>query len=194
MLTNLEKKLKFIEIVDEMKYIKRIIYLKDNFLENDAEHSYHLALMVMTFIDDFSELDYEKCLKLALIHDIVEIYAWDTAALDKQAEETKHQREKEAFEKLKTEFWEILPEIFSLLNDYENKLSRETKFVSSLDKIHPIMQSVMEWWKGFKEFKIDIEEIKQRQYSKIFPEFESLKQILEFISKKAFGKNLIYRK
>jgi|GEM_PF-5437389 len=75
MLTNLEKKLKFIEIVDEMKYIKRIIYLKDNFLENDAEHSYHLALMVMTFIDDFSELDYEKCLKLALIHDIVEIYA-----------------------------------------------------------------------------------------------------------------------
>jgi 5'-deoxynucleotidase YfbR-like HD superfamily hydrolase len=31
--------------------------------------------MVMTFIEDFPELDYEKCIKIALIHDLIEIYA-----------------------------------------------------------------------------------------------------------------------
>jgi putative hydrolases of HD superfamily len=104
MIKNIEKKLKFIELVDEMKNIKRAIFLRDGTQENDAEYSYHLAMMVMTFIDDFPELDYEKCLKIALIHDLIEIYAGDTVALDKEAEKTKKQREKNAFLRLKDEF------------------------------------------------------------------------------------------
>ena len=64
MIKNLEKKLKFLELVDEMKLIKRAVFLKDWSQESDAEHSYHLALMVMIFIEDFPELNYEKAIKL----------------------------------------------------------------------------------------------------------------------------------
>ena len=194
MLTNLEKKLKFIELVDKMKEIKRIIYIRNWQLESDADHSWHLAIMVMTFIDDFRELDYEKTIKLALVHDLVEVYAWDTPVLDKNLEKSKYQREQEAFERLKTEFWEILPEIIELLDDYENKKSLESKFVYSLDKVHPIIQTYLEWWKAWQEFKIDFEELKQRQYSKIYPEFQKLNQILDIYFEKAFKENIIYRK
>lgn len=194
MLTNLEKKLKFIELVDKMKEIKRIIYIRNWQRESDAEHSWHLAMMVMTFIEDFPELNYEKCLKIALIHDLVEVYAWDTACFDTKMEATKHQREMQAFEKLKNEYEKELPEIISLIEWYEKKDSLESKFVYSLDKVQPIIQSYLEWWKARHEFKIDIEDLKQRQYWKISPEFEILKQILDIYFEKAFRENLIYRK
>ena len=144
MLNNLEKKLKFIELVDEMKNIKRAIYLRDNSFETNAEHSYHLAMMVMTFIDDFPELCYEKCLKLALIHDLVEIYAGDTVVLDKNMEKTKIQREHNALEKFRKEIYDFLPEIIDLIEEYEKRQSKESKFVYSIDKIQPIIQVYLE--------------------------------------------------
>ena len=82
MITNLKNKLKFIELMDEMKNVARVISLRNNTFENDAEHSFHLALMVIVFWEDFPELDLLKCLKLALLHDLVEIYAGDTYFLD----------------------------------------------------------------------------------------------------------------
>lgn len=194
MLTNLEKKLKFIELVDEMKNIERIIFLRNWTYENDAEHSYHLAIMVMTFIEDFPDLNYEKCLKLALVHDFVEIYAWDTPAFDENAEATKHQRERNSFLRLKSEFSDILSELINLIDDYENKLSLEAKFVYSLDKVQPIIQTVLEWWKARHKYKIDFDELKSRQYSKIYPEFESLKEILDIYFEKAEKSNICYKK
>ena len=194
MIKNLEKKLKFIELVDEMKMIKRTILKRDNSLENDAEHSYHLAVMVMTFIDDFKELDYEKCLKFALIHDIVEIYAWDTPAFNnKDLEKTKHQREKESFDRLNFEFWKELPEIINLIKDYEEQNSKESRFVYSLDKIQPIIQCVLEWWKKWQEYKLDIEEIKKNKYSKISNEFW-LEKVLDVYFERAEKEKICYKK
>lgn len=193
MITNLEKKLKFIELVDEMKNIERAIFLRNWRQETDAEHSYHLAMMVITFADDFPELNIEKCLKLALIHDIVEIYAWDTIALDKEAEKTKIEREKASLLRLEKEFSSVLPEFIELLKEYESKSSKEAQFVYSLDKVHPIMQVVMEKWKTWKNWWIDFDEIMQRQYSKIYPEFW-LEKILDIYFEKAKAENLFYKK
>lgn len=193
MLKNLEKKLKFIELINEMQVIKRIVYKKDNSFESDAEHSWHLAMMVMTFIEDFPELDYEKCLKFALVHDLVEVFAWDTVCFDKKAENTKHQREKESLEKFSWEFCKELPEIILIMEEYENRDSKEAKFVYSLDKIQPIIQTVLEWWKAWHKFKIDIEELKQRQYSKVYKDFW-FEKILDIYFEKAIKEDLVYKK
>lgn len=193
MITNLEKKLKFIELVDEMKNIERTILLRNNSLENDAEHSFHLAIMVMTFIDDFPELNYEKCLKLALVHDLVEIYAWDTWVFNEILEKTKEKREQDALERLKKEFLKELPEIINFIEDYEKKLSTESKFVYSLDKIHPLIQVTLEWWKAWQEYKIDFDELKKNKYSKIYPEFW-FDKILDFYFEKVEKWNMAYRK
>ena len=67
MIKNLKQKLQFIELMDKMKDIERTIFLRNGKQENDAEHSFHLAMMVIAFADDFPGLNIEKCLKLALI-------------------------------------------------------------------------------------------------------------------------------
>jgi 5'-deoxynucleotidase YfbR-like HD superfamily hydrolase len=46
--------------------------------------------------------------------------------------------------RLEKEFFSILPEFIELLKEYENKSSKEAKFVYSLDKIHPIIQTILE--------------------------------------------------
>lgn len=193
MLTNLEIKLKFIELMDEMKNIERAIFLKNWRQETNAEHSYHLAMMVLTFASDFPDLNIELCLKFALIHDIVEIYAWDTIALDKKMELTKTEREAKAVNILEKEYNDILPDFINLLKEYELKNLKEAKFVYSLDKIQPIIQVVMEWWETWHNWKIDFEEIKKRQYSKIYREFW-LDKILDIYFEKAEKEKIFYNK
>ena len=83
MIKNLENKLKFIELLDQMKDIERAMLLRNGRRENNAEHSFHLAMIVIVFIEDFPELDELKVIKMALFHDIVEIFAWDTIIFDK---------------------------------------------------------------------------------------------------------------
>lgn len=191
MLKNLEKKLKFVELLDEMKTIERFMFLRNWKKENDAEHSYHLAMMVMVFIDDFPDLNYEKCLKFALIHDIVEIYAWDTSVYDDKGIDTKEEREKAALIKFEATIGDCLPEIVALIHEYEERQSSESKFVYSIDKIQPIIQNVLEWGKKWRDFKIDSNKAKDVAYSKIFPEFW-FEKILDIYFKKAESEGMMY--
>ena len=171
MIKDLNNKLKFIELIDEMKNIERAIFLRNNRRETNAEHSFHLAMIIIAFADDYSYLNLEKCLKFALIHDIVEIYAWDTILFDIKMEKTKKAREQKSLEKLEKDFWNILPDFIDLLKEYENKTSKEAKYVYSLDKIQPIIQASMEWRKTWHNWKIDFQRIKNKKYSQIYPEF-----------------------
>ncbi len=192
MIKNLQNKLKFIELMDEMKNIERAIYLKNWKQENDAEHSYHLAMMVIVFSDDFPELDIEKCLKFALIHDLVEIYAWDTVAVvDLEWLKTKEKREQDALERLEKEFWDVLWNVIDLIKEYESKKSKEARFIYSLDKVHPIIQNVMVDWRGWREWNYDFDKTKENQYSKVDSEFW-LDKILDLYFEKAEKENMFY--
>ena len=192
MIKNLQNKLKFIELMDEMKNIDRAIFLKNWKQENDAEHSYHLAMMVIIFADDFPELNIEKCLKFALVHDLVEIYAWDTiAVVDLEWLKTKEKREREALDKLEKEFWSVLWNIIDLIKEYESKASIEARFIYSLDKVHPIIQNVMAKWRGWREWKYDFKKTKENQYSKVSSEFW-LDKILDIYFEKAEKENMFY--
>lgn len=192
MIKNLEKKLKFIELIDKMKEIERAVLLRSWKQESDADHSWHLAMMVLSFTEDFPKLNIEKCLKFALIHDLVEIYAWDTVALDVENEKTKKQREEDALNRLDSEFWDILSEIIDLIKSYELQDCEEAKFVQSLDKLHPIIQSVIDKGKTWNYFKYDFEKIKARQFSRVHPWF-GIEKILERYLKIAEKENIIYR-
>lgn len=172
MITNLENKLKFIELMDEMKFVDRVIWLKNGWLENDAEHSFHLALMVITFWEDFQYLDLLKCLKIALLHDLVEIYAWDTYFIDVEWRKTKKKRESEALDKLEEVLWKSsFYDFRSIIEDYNNKSSEETIFVYELDKIQPVMQVYMQNWKDLTKYKLKKEEVINNKYKKVSNKF-----------------------
>lgn len=139
----LKKQLEFIIEVDKLKQIYRQTLLMDGSRnENDAEHSWHLALMAMV-LQEYSpkkDLDITKVLKMLLIHDLVEIYAGDTFCYDEKANWNKNQRELEAAERL----FSILPpdqnqEFRDLWDEFEKRETHEALFAASLDRIQPLI-------------------------------------------------------
>ena len=141
MIKNLENKLKFIELLDKMKDIERAIILKNWRFETDAEHVFHIAMMVVVFVWDFPELDELKTIKIALLHDLVEIFAWDTVIFawdtvifDEKMTKSKKEREELALYELEKVFWkEEFKEFRGLIEEYEERKTEEAQFVYELD-------------------------------------------------------------
>jgi putative hydrolases of HD superfamily len=140
----MDQLLRFIALTQEFKTVRRKILLaKENREENDAEHSFQLAVVAMYLIESEKiPLDAHLAIKYALIHDVVEVYAGDTpAALLKgsaEALKTKHAREEAAAARIASEFPEFT-ELHELIGQYETKANPEARFVNALDKLLPIL-------------------------------------------------------
>lgn len=138
----LQKQMEFILEVDKIKNIGRQTYLSDGKRkENDAEHSWHLALMAMLLKEHAAkEIDVLKTMIMVLIHDIVEIDAGDTYAYDEEAQKTKAQREQAAanriFGLLPLDQGAYLKELWEEFEAYETP---EAKYAHMLDNFQPIM-------------------------------------------------------
>ena len=142
--SRLKQQIGFISEIDKIKNIFRQTYVSDlSRQENDAEHSWHLALMAMILKEYANEdVDLLHVMQLVLIHDMVEIDAGDTYAYDPEANKTKRERELKAAERI----FHILPDdqaewIRSLWDEYEAGESKEAKFALSLDILHPILMN-----------------------------------------------------
>jgi putative hydrolase of HD superfamily len=87
MTDKLKNQLAFLYEADKMKNIFRQTLVGDGTRqENDAEHSWHMALTAMTLYDYAeSGVDLFRVLKMCLVHDLVEVYAGDTPAIDNEA-------------------------------------------------------------------------------------------------------------
>ena len=74
----------FIKEIDKVKYIQRKTKLfNSDRNENDAEHSWHLALMAIVLAEHSDKpIDILKVVKMVLIHDIVEIDSGDVFIYD----------------------------------------------------------------------------------------------------------------
>ena len=138
----LKKQIEFIIIIDEMKNVLRRNLLVDGSRrENDAEHSWHLAVMAM-ILEEYSadKVDISKVLKIALVHDLVEVYAGDTFAYDVKGNEDKLDREIIAAEKL---FGMLKDgqgdEIRALWDEFEAKETPESKYANAIDRLQPLI-------------------------------------------------------
>jgi putative hydrolase of HD superfamily len=113
--------------------------------ENDAEHSWHLALAVM-ILAEYAEpgLDVLRTLEMVLIHDLVEIDAGDTIAYaDSAAKAAQAERERAAAERL----FGLLPSdqgtrLRALFEEFEERRTREARFARALDRVQPILQNI----------------------------------------------------
>ena len=141
MMERLEKQMEFILEVDKVKKIVRQTYLSDaSRKENDAEHSWHLALMAVLLKEYSNEdVDLAKVIPMVLIHDLVEIDAGDTYAYDEAGAKTKQERETKAADRI----FGLLPddqgtwfrELWEELEAYE---TAEAKFAHVLDNAQPL--------------------------------------------------------
>ena len=126
-----------ISILGRMKDLRRSGWLKRTVdtPESDADHSYSVALLSWLLAP--RNLDLCRCLKLALIHDLAEIYSGDYTPVDNISPQEKHCLEQEAVQRLAAEL--NTPELLELFNEYETKQTKESLFVNGLDKLDNVL-------------------------------------------------------
>lgn len=175
----LQKQFAFIQEIDKEKNIFRQTYLADaNRKENDAEHSWHMAVMAMLLSEYANEeIDVLRTMSMVLVHDLVEIYAGDTYAYDSAANADKLERELAAADKL----FALLPDdqrdkMRGLWDEFEAGETAEAKFASTLDKIQPLMlnnaSGGLSWQEhGVKAPQVYNRNIKTSEGSKVLWEF-----------------------
>lgn len=142
----LQRQMVFVAEVDKMKTILRRTLLTDGSRrENDAEHSWHLALMAIVLEEYAMEpVNLGRVLAMVTVHDLVEIYAGDTFAFDAVANQNKTQREQEAANKL----FGLLDEeqgrqIRQLWEEFDAMSTADSRFAAGLDRIQPFMHNVL---------------------------------------------------
>ena len=140
----LQKQVAFIKEIDKVKYILRQSKLfNSNRRENDAEHSWHLAVMAIVLAEHSEKpINLLKVLKMLLIHDIVEIDAGDTFVYDTTKDHNNTEEELAAAQRI----FGILPEeqteeLITLWEEFEAAETNEAKFAKSMDRFEPLLQS-----------------------------------------------------
>ncbi|MBZ4647136.1 MAG: phosphohydrolase [Clostridia bacterium] len=141
----LKRQIDFIVEIDKLKHIYRQTILMDGSRnENDAEHSWHLAVMAILLSEYAAEknIDVLHVIKMVLIHDLVEIDAGDTFCYDEKGNEDKACREQKAADRI----FNILPpdqakEIRDLWEEFEKRETSEARFAASLDRLQPLLHN-----------------------------------------------------
>ena len=161
----LKKQIEFLVETDKMKNIYRQTYvLNEPRKENDAEHSWHLALLAI-ILSEHSDLkiDVLKVMKMVVIHDIVEIYAGDTYCYDKEGYKDKAERE----EKSARRVFSVLPddqyhELYNLWREFEDGISNEAKFSAVLDRVQPLTLNYRNNGQSWKEHNVEKSQVEAR--------------------------------
>lgn len=162
----MEQQFAFALEVDKLKNIFRQTRLSGHGRrENDAEHSWHIALMAYLFREYANEeVDILRVMLMCLVHDIVEIDAGDTYAYDAQGLATQKAREAAARERL----YSILPEdqgaeLAALFDEFEACETPEARFARALDNIQPMMLNHSNGGGDWREHGIAAEQVYRRQ-------------------------------
>ncbi len=167
----LKKQIDFILEIDKEKNIIRQAHLiGEHRRENDAEHAWHMAIMIYLLREYASEeFDVGKAMMMGLIHDIVEIDAGDTYAYDAENKKTQKEREEKAAERI----FGILPEdqkytLKSLFEEFEAGISPEARFARAMDCFQPLLLNDANNgndWKSHGVRKSQV--IKRQEYAKL---------------------------
>ena len=141
----LQQQIAFAVEIDKLKRIVRQTLLTDGSRQEDsAEHSWHLAVMVLVLSEYAKDgkIDIHRVLKMTLIHDLVEIDAGDTYCYDLKANEGRPERERKAADHI----FGMLPEDQSqefrtIWEEFEARETAEAKFAAALDRLQPLLNN-----------------------------------------------------
>ena len=140
----LTAQLAFLVELDRMKTIERQspIYAGGR-RENDAEHSWHIAVMAMVLREYAAEpVDMGHVLEMLTVHDLIEIYAGDTFAYDAAGNSDKAAREAASADRL----YAMLPEdqgayYRALWEEFDAMETPDARFAASLDRFQPLLSN-----------------------------------------------------
>jgi putative hydrolases of HD superfamily len=131
----------FLHAVEKLKNELRHSYTSQGRRESVAEHSWRLSLMAVTLADCIPGIDKNRCLKMALVHDLPEVFAGDAYRLDLNKQIGRQEKEQASMEKL----MKFLPEqsaheIMDLWLEFEAAKTGEARFVRLIDRLEVLIQ------------------------------------------------------
>jgi len=132
--------LELLHKIGELKDVKRKgwVLKKVPSPESVADHSFRISVMALLLAEDF-DLDKDKCIQMALIHDIAEAIVGDITPHDNISTNEKHELEEKA---IKSMFKDLgKNDLIELWLEYKEQRSPEAKFIKELDKIETILQT-----------------------------------------------------
>lgn len=135
----------FLTLCHRLKTTKRKGWINHGIkgAESIADHMYRMGLMAL-IAGDVPGLNRERCIKIALVHDIAEAIVGDITPSDGVPKAEKSRREQAAL----NEMCEVLgggmraEEIKELWFEYENNSSLEANLVKDFDKVEMILQAL----------------------------------------------------
>lgn len=159
---DLARRIGFLIEIDRLKQILRRTYLPDGDRhENTAEHSWHLAVAALV-LDIYADapIDLARVVRMALVHDIVEIDAGDTFFYDTVGALDKAERETRAAERL----FGLLPaeqaaELRGAWEEFERRETAEARFAYALDRFMPLLHNFLAEGKAWRENGVSGEQV-----------------------------------
>lgn len=124
------------KIIDDFGLIERQHVMGDGRRESNTQHSFALALIAYEFAKQHApELDTDKILRYALVHDLTEIVTGDVSSLHltNEQHEQKRIRDYNAVKTLSKRI-EFAPHILEDVVSYESMADAESRFVCWFDK------------------------------------------------------------
>ena len=142
----LDQQLRFTAEIDKMTSIlRRTMLIDGSRRENDAEHSWHIAVMALIFEEYATEpVDVSRAVKMCVVHDLIEIYAGDTFAYDVAGNADKAEREAAAADKLFAQLPEKQgAEIRSLWEEFDSMETPDSKYAACMDRLQPFLHNTL---------------------------------------------------
>ena len=181
MTDNLEQQLQFLIEADKMKSIQRQTLLTDKSREEtDAEHSWHFALMAMTLYEyaGIDGVDIDRVIRMALVHDLIEIYAGDTPAYDIQGNKTKQLRENAAADKLFAMLpWKQAGEYRALWEEFEHMETPDAIYAAAIDRLQPFLNNSLTDGHTWVKLNVSVNQV----YKRMAPVKIALPDLWEFV-------------
>ncbi|KAF9426082.1 HD domain-containing protein 2 [Podila epigama] len=139
--------LQFLHIVEKLKRTKRTGWINNGIkpAESIADHMYRMGIMAMLIDEKTAGVNKDRCLKMAIVHDLAESLVGDITPYDGVSVEDKHTQERNAMHHLCHELlgWtEQAQEISGLWAEYEAAATPEALLVKDFDKFEMIMQAL----------------------------------------------------
>lgn len=161
----LQQQINFIIEIDKLKQVLRQTSLiNQSRKENDAEHSWHLAIMAILLSEYAAEdIDLLQVLRMVLIHDLVEIDAGDTFCYDQAALADQAQREQRAANRI----FGLLPadqaaELRAVWEEFEARKSPEARFAAALDRLQPLLHNYYTQGGTWRQFGVTLDQVMVR--------------------------------
>ena len=157
--------IQFLMELDKLKSVERRTRLIGNARhENSAEHSWQLAVAAMSLAPySGMQVNVQRVVQMALLHDVVEIDAGDVMVYDLAARESIQAQEVAAADRIFALLPATLRDKFrALWDEYEAGDTPEARFANMLDRALPIIQNLHNQGQSWKENQIRLEQVVSR--------------------------------